>query len=111
MPRPTPAQLVYGSATVVCSAFALLLFSRTRSVLGVSVIAVAALALGLLAAFTTPGTRPVRRPSRGTVRAAAPTAAPGSGGARPGAAVTQQVTAAPAGTRTGRQLPEPSLHR
>ncbi|MDX3233294.1 hypothetical protein [Streptomyces sp. ME19-01-6] len=54
MPRPTPAQFIYGSATVVFSTFAMLLLSQTRSGLGVTVIAVAGLALGLLVAVTVP---------------------------------------------------------
>jgi hypothetical protein len=70
MPRPTPAQLAYGSATVVLSTFAMLLLSETRSGLGVAVIAVVALALGLLVAVTVPVSR-VSRPSR-TVRANRP---------------------------------------
>ncbi|MFF2508379.1 hypothetical protein ACFVTY_34205 [Streptomyces sp. NPDC058067] len=54
MPRPTAAQLAYGSATVICSTLAMLLLSRTSSGLGVAVIAVAALGLGLLVAMTVP---------------------------------------------------------
>ncbi|NUP42276.1 MAG: hypothetical protein HOY76_35915, partial [Streptomyces sp.] len=54
MPRPTPAQFAYGSATVVFSTFAMLLLTQTRSGLGVAVIAVAGLALGLLVAVTVP---------------------------------------------------------
>jgi len=36
MPRPTSAQLAYGSATVVLSTLAMLLLSETRSGLGVA---------------------------------------------------------------------------
>ncbi|OMI33806.1 hypothetical protein [Streptomyces sparsogenes] len=54
MPRPTPAQFAYGSATVVLSTFAMLLLSQTRAGLGVAVIAVAGLVLGLLVAVTVP---------------------------------------------------------
>ncbi|MDI3407990.1 hypothetical protein [Streptomyces cavernicola] len=54
MPRPTAAQLAYGSATVVLATLAMLLLSQTRSGIGVAVIAVAALALGLLVAVTVP---------------------------------------------------------
>lgn len=54
MPRPTAAQLAYGSATVVFSTLALLLLSQTRTGVGIAVIAVAALALGLLVALTAP---------------------------------------------------------
>ncbi|MEU6775741.1 hypothetical protein [Streptomyces sp. NPDC046759] len=54
MPRPTAAQLVYGSCTVIFSTLAMLLLSQTGSGLGVTVIALAALALGLLVAMTVP---------------------------------------------------------
>lgn len=59
MPRPTAAQLVYGSATVVVSTIAMLLLSQTSSGIGVAVICVAALALGLLIAAS--GPIPARR--------------------------------------------------
>ncbi|MFF3251918.1 hypothetical protein ACFYWP_13135 [Actinacidiphila glaucinigra] len=53
MPRPTPAQLTYGSATVVLSTLAmLLLLSEARSGVAVAVIAAAGLALGVLVAVT-----------------------------------------------------------
>ncbi|MDF3292930.1 hypothetical protein [Streptomyces silvisoli] len=52
MPRPTPAQLAYGSATVVFSTIAMLLLSRASSGAGVIVIALAGLALGVLVALT-----------------------------------------------------------
>jgi hypothetical protein len=54
MPRPTAAQLVYGSCTVLFSTLAMLLLSQASSVLGIAVIAVAALVLGLLVAVTVP---------------------------------------------------------
>ncbi|MFF8290303.1 hypothetical protein ACF068_13890 [Streptomyces sp. NPDC016309] len=54
MPRPTAAQLAYGSATVVFATVAMLLVSRTTTGLGVALIGVAALALGLLVAMTLP---------------------------------------------------------
>ena len=54
MPHPTAAQLSYGSVTVVFSTLAMLLLSRTESVVGVAVIGTAALALGLLVAVTVP---------------------------------------------------------
>jgi uncharacterized protein (DUF58 family) len=67
MPRPTPAQLVYGSCTVIFSTLAMLLLSQTSSGVGIAVIAVAALALGLLVAMTVPLPRPrvvaVERPA------------------------------------------------
>ncbi|MET7765298.1 hypothetical protein ABZS71_25980 [Streptomyces sp. NPDC005393] len=81
MPRPTPAQLAYGSATVVFSTLAMLLLSQTRSALGVGIVTVAGLALGLLVAVTVPVSRTSRtsrasRPSR-TVRANRPMARTG----------------------------------
>ncbi|MFD5557851.1 hypothetical protein ACFWIA_28920 [Streptomyces sp. NPDC127068] len=72
MPRPTAAQIAYGTATVVCSTLAMLLLSRTSSGIAVAVIAIAALGLGLLVAVTVP--LPKSRP-RGTpvaARAATP---------------------------------------
>ncbi|MET9821743.1 MULTISPECIES: hypothetical protein [Streptomyces] len=54
MPRPTAAQFAYGSCTVIFSTLAMLLLSRTSSGPGVALIAVAALALGLLVAMTVP---------------------------------------------------------
>ncbi|MBL1118861.1 hypothetical protein JK364_41840 [Streptomyces sp. 110] len=79
MPRPTPAQLAYGSATVVLSTFAMLLLSQTRSGLGVAVVTVVGLVLGLLVAVTVPVAR-ASRPGR-TVRTSRPVA--GSGPADP----------------------------
>ncbi len=60
MPRPTPAQLVYGSATVVLSTLAMLLLSGVDSGVGVVVIAIAGLALGVLVAVTLAMPWPVR---------------------------------------------------
>ncbi|KOT94276.1 MULTISPECIES: hypothetical protein [Streptomyces] len=59
MPRPTAAQFAYGSCTVIFSTLAMLLLSQTSSGPGVALVAVAALALGLLVAMTVPllGTR------------------------------------------------------
>ncbi|MFE9452641.1 hypothetical protein [Streptomyces sp. NPDC006739] len=54
MPRPTAAQLAYGSCTVIFSTLAMLLLSQTTSGLGIAIIAFAALALGLLVAMTVP---------------------------------------------------------
>ncbi|MFE1246526.1 hypothetical protein [Streptomyces sp. NPDC058735] len=81
MPRPTAAQLAYGSCTVIFSALAMLLLSGTSSGPAIAVVAVAALALGLLVAMTVPrpGMRPapVERPAplepvRAPVAASAP---------------------------------------
>ncbi|WP_269857709.1 hypothetical protein [Streptomyces sp. RPT161] len=73
MPRPTPAQLAYGSATVVFSTIAMLLLSRASSGAGVIVIALAGLALGVLVAltFTLPWGAHTTRQSR-PARPAAP---------------------------------------
>ncbi|WP_326760586.1 hypothetical protein OHB35_32040 [Streptomyces phaeochromogenes] len=58
MPRPTAAQLAYGSCTVIFSTLAMLLLSQTSSGLGVVVIALSALVLGLLVAMTVPVPKP-----------------------------------------------------
>ncbi|WP_019065930.1 hypothetical protein [Streptomyces hokutonensis] len=57
MPRPTAAQLAYGSFTVIFSTLAMLLLSQTSSGLGIAVVAFAALALGLLVSLTVPQPR------------------------------------------------------
>lgn len=62
MPRPTVAQLAYGSATVICSALAMLLLSQAGSVAGIAVIVFAAFGLGLLVAFTVPLPKPAPEP-------------------------------------------------
>ncbi|WP_372458750.1 hypothetical protein [Streptomyces olivaceus] len=59
MPRPTAAQFAYGSCTVIFSTLAMLLLSQTSSGPGIALVAVAALALGLLVAMTVP--QPGRR--------------------------------------------------
>ncbi|MZE79628.1 hypothetical protein GTY57_22370, partial [Streptomyces sp. SID5475] len=59
MPRPTAAQLAYGSATVVSSTMVMLVLSQTRSVAGIASIALAGLALGLFVAVTVSGPRAV----------------------------------------------------
>ncbi|RPF40826.1 hypothetical protein EDD96_4605 [Streptomyces sp. Ag109_G2-6] len=104
MPRPTAAQLAYGSATVVVSTIAMLLLSQTSTGIGVAVISAAALALGLLVALTVP--LPRRRGRHAAVR-----------GSRAGAAAPGTSDAAPGGAGGGR-VPEPrtapaehSVHR
>ncbi|MFD6418843.1 hypothetical protein [Streptomyces sp. NPDC060194] len=57
MPRPNAAQLVYGSATVVCSALLMLLLSGASSVLGVAAVVLVATALGVLVAVKVPAAR------------------------------------------------------
>lgn len=72
MPRPTVAQLAYGSATVVFATLALLLLTRTQSVIGIALVAVSALGLGLLVAVTLPTPKTMRAPSPEALPLAAP---------------------------------------
>lgn len=65
MPRPTPAQLAYGTATVVCATLAMLLLSQARSLPALLAVAGTALALGLLVALAFPLARPRPRPRYG----------------------------------------------
>ncbi|MFB8088580.1 hypothetical protein [Streptomyces sp. NPDC055992] len=67
MPRPTAAQLFYGSLTVVFSTLAMLLLFRTGSGIGIAAVCTAALALGLAVSVTVPA-----KPRRHTARAARP---------------------------------------
>ncbi|MEU4996703.1 hypothetical protein [Streptomyces sp. NPDC021622] len=64
MPRPTPAQLTYGTVTVVFSTLAMLLLSQTSSGIGVAVIVFAALGLGLMVAMTVPRPKPAAPAAR-----------------------------------------------
>ncbi|MFD8806799.1 hypothetical protein [Streptomyces sp. NPDC059597] len=75
MPRPTTAQLAYGSCTVIFSTLAMLLLSQTSSGPGIAVIALAALALGVLVAMTVPHPRRARaaHPETAPQSLAAPT--------------------------------------
>ena len=84
MPRPTAAQVTYGSATAVLCTLAMLLLTQTSSVVGVAVIALAALGLGLVVALTVP-------PSSTGSSAAAPH---GSEAAGPAGDRTPAVTSA-----------------
>ncbi|WP_372407921.1 hypothetical protein [Streptomyces luteireticuli] len=68
MPRPTSAQIAYGSATVVLSTLVMLLLTGTSSVTGVAVIALGALALGLVAAAAVPVSRRSPRTVAGSPR-------------------------------------------
>ncbi|GAA0431540.1 hypothetical protein [Streptomyces luteireticuli] len=68
MPRPTSAQIAYGSATVVLSTLVMLLLTGTSSVTGVAVIALGALALGLVAAAAVPVSRRSPRTVTGSPR-------------------------------------------
>ncbi|MEE1937882.1 hypothetical protein V1L54_00335 [Streptomyces sp. TRM 70361] len=96
MPRPNPAQLACGSATVILSALVMLLVTQTRSGTGVTVVATAALALGLLVAVTVPVRRPAdrSRPAAGSVPAQRGPARTGTGDAG-----------------SGQRVPQPSLRR
>ncbi|MCX5234594.1 hypothetical protein OG824_05020 [Streptomyces prunicolor] len=72
MPRPTAAQLAYGSFTVIFSTLAMLLLSQTNSGLGIAVIACAALALGVLVSLTVPQPKTRAQAAPQTAVAAAP---------------------------------------
>ncbi|MGP2439742.1 hypothetical protein [Streptomyces sp. JW3] len=80
MPRPTVAQTAYGSLTVILSTFAMLLLSQTTSAGWIALVAVVALALGLLVAMTVPTAKPrtvaVHRPATTTATNAAAEPAP-----------------------------------
>ncbi|AYV27943.1 hypothetical protein HET69_39400 [Streptomyces sp. CJ_13] len=92
MPRPTAAQLAYGSATVLVSTIAMLLLSQTSTGAGVAVICAAALALGLLVALTVPA--PSRRGRHAATRAKAPGSAAGPADTTAAARVSAPRTAA-----------------
>ncbi|MFD5732106.1 hypothetical protein ACFWIY_04655 [Streptomyces sioyaensis] len=74
MPRPTAAQLAYGSATVFFSTLAMLLLSQTQTGIGIAVIAIAGLGLGLLVAMTVPMPEVPRVVRRRAGRAKSPAA-------------------------------------
>ncbi|WP_019357013.1 hypothetical protein [Streptomyces sp. AA1529] len=95
MPRPHPAQLVYGSATVSCATLAMLLLFETRSGAWIAVIALVSLALGLLVALAVPTAGPTLRRRRTVARvpAAVGSRAPA---ARPEPAPATRTAAAPA---------------
>jgi hypothetical protein len=96
MPRPTPAQLAYGSLTVVLSTFAMLMLFEAQSGLSVMVIAVVGLVLGLSVAVT--ATVPL------TARARARAARSGKKAAAPASSARTGVL----GPET--RIPEHSLH-
>ncbi|WP_078910484.1 hypothetical protein [Streptomyces sp. NRRL S-87] len=102
MPRPTAAQLAYGSATVIASTLAMLLLSQTSTGLGVAVISAAALLLGLLVALTVPLPR---RAAHRSARESAATSAAGPAAARTAAGT--QVRSDSAGDLAGGRVPEP----
>jgi flagellar biosynthesis component FlhA len=69
MPRPTVAQLAYGSCTVIFSTLAMLLLSQASSAPAIAVITVAALALGLLVAMTVQRPKPASKATKPLTRA------------------------------------------
>ncbi|WP_405936957.1 hypothetical protein OG338_09855 [Streptomyces sp. NBC_00726] len=82
MPRPTAAQLSYGSVTVVFATLAMLLLFRTSSGIGIAAVGTVALALGLAVSVTVPAKpRRYTAGTAGTVKTAgtaAPVSAPQS---------------------------------
>ncbi|NSC21927.1 hypothetical protein FM076_12250 [Streptomyces albus subsp. chlorinus] len=97
MPRPNAAQLAYGSATVVCSTLAMLLLSQARSGAWIAVIAVAALALGLLVALAVPPVHATLRQRGAVGRVTAPSAALPDPVAAQRPAASASASATPAG--------------
>ncbi|WP_407565155.1 hypothetical protein [Streptomyces sp. 184] len=63
MPRPTLTQILYGSATVIASAAAMLLLSQAGAAIALVAICVTALALGVLVALTAAAPRTRRAPA------------------------------------------------
>jgi hypothetical protein len=98
MPRPTAAQLAYGSCTVIVSTFAMLLLSQTRSGLGITVVALLSLGLGLLVALTVP------QPKAGATGAGTHGTAGPTGPAR----VRERRETVAAGARLPGQRPRPT---
>lgn len=97
MPRPTAAQLAYGSATVVLSTVALLLLTRATDGVAVAVIGIASLALGLLVALTPP----LRARAAPPKAAAAPPPPPAPASGRPTAGTSPARAHAGAESRVG----------
>ncbi|MDT0322592.1 hypothetical protein [Streptomyces millisiae] len=63
MPHPTPAQIIYGSVTVVTTTFALLLLAPALSGPGLTLVAGVALLLGVLVALALRARRAGRAPA------------------------------------------------
>ncbi|MFF4159666.1 hypothetical protein [Streptomyces sp. NPDC001678] len=99
MPRPTPAQIAYGSATVVFSSAALLLLTPTGSTLLLGALALAALILGCAVAVTVPARSRSRSRSRRERQAAGAAAR-----------LPERRTPAHAGSHAGSAVGEHSLH-
>ncbi|MFF3245096.1 hypothetical protein ACFYWY_15505 [Streptomyces sp. NPDC002870] len=118
MPRPTAAQLAYGSATVVFSTLALLLLTRTANGIAVAAIGVASMALGLVVAVALPMGRTARGPrttkAAGTVRtnhAAASGVSTPAASAASADGLTTRVSASRAHAGAETRVGEPSLRR
>ncbi|MFE2294456.1 hypothetical protein [Streptomyces sp. NPDC059452] len=111
MPRPTAAQLVYGSATVVCTTLALLLLSGTESGIGVALSAAAALALGVFVAVRLPQPQPQPRPGQSARLHAAHPGAAVAHHAVDGTGARQRVPAARPAQRAEQRAGEHSLRR
>ncbi|MDK1473793.1 hypothetical protein QNO07_10235 [Streptomyces sp. 549] len=100
MPRPTLAQLVYGSATVTLTTLLLLLLTQAQSGTTTVLIASGALVAGLLVSLLAPAGR----------RTAAPTGLPVAGSVPP---IPEQRSAPPASgaPAVGARVPQPSFRR
>jgi hypothetical protein len=70
MPRPTLAQLCYGTLTVISATVLLLFVSDTDSLPGITVLVVFALTLGTLATSLSVANRALRNGTRPAPRAA-----------------------------------------
>lgn len=101
MPRPTAAQLAYGSATVVLATLAMLLLSGVTSVVGIAVIALVALCLGLLVSVKAvqPRRTAVSQPA-GTGRTAHATATATAAAAATASATPRPLVGSPSATET-----------
>ncbi|MCM2575815.1 hypothetical protein [Streptomyces meridianus] len=103
MPRPTAAQLAYGTATVVLSTLAMLLLSAPGSATALTIVACAGLGLGLLVALTVPAPKAtvVRQPRQtSAVRHRRPGTEPlAPGGGELSAATARTAVHAVAGSR------------
>jgi hypothetical protein len=115
MPRPTAAQLAYGSATVVFSTLALLLLTRTTNGIGVAAIGVASMALGLVVAVALPmgrtaqGARTAKAAHTVRTNHAAASGVSASAASADGLTTRVPTSHAHAGAET--RVSEPSLRR
>jgi hypothetical protein len=112
MPRPTAAQLAYGSATVVFSTLALLLLTRTTNGIAVAAIGVASMALGLVVAVALPMGRTAQGAKTAhTVRTNHAAASGVSASAASADGLTTRVPASRAHAGAETRVGEPSLRR